>query len=988
MNFDKFKITGLYINTRLTMDSKLREFIFSRQERGELFYTHVSQVQPVGRYNITREDTEEFWRIYCDSVYQNTNSISGLAERQSDYSPVLNDTDIKIRYNPQKHKTVIDNRGRLYRDTHVRKVVSIYQKHLKQIIVDYKPHHGVCFVLEKQHATLDDKGRICNGFHLHFINAFMHKVDQDVHLYPRVKEDINSTNVFLDCDVTASGETIDKVTGKPWLMYGARKQAGGQAYRLSKILDDNCNEITLSQALSDFRLLDVNGVEIDTADREEYLLPRILSVHPENRTPVTLRSDLALITRSRLKRVEQVSVKERDPTKLTEELKTASDLVKLLSSERADNYEDWMDVGWTLYNVGYGTTDALDIWIEFSRRATRDGVFSEKNCVYQWENMRLTNKGIGSLKRLARIDSPEGYKKIQDRQVNKLANDSLNGGHADMARLLHVKFGDEFVCADIEKDIWYAYENHRWVQNTRAVKLRQKISTDLVEYYKRIKKDICNKMGDEDDDGELRKKLNVVNKIIANLKSYPFKSNIMKECAELFYDADFYSQLNANVNLLHFKNGILDLEKMCFRPGTQKDYVSMTTGYEFREHKWDDIEVIECIDHFTKVFPDPELYEYFMEYCASLLKGGNSAKTFLIKTGVGDNGKSINIDFLKLVFGKYMRILPTSLITGQRTQSSQATPELSGIRGVRFCVLQEPNKGDKMNIGIVKELSGNDEIYTRGLFKEGEEVRPMFKLCLICNTLPVLPSDDQATWNRIRVLPYESCFPKDLDRFPVPDSVEEQFRLKRFPRDPFFSEKLPNMKTAFAWMIFEKFKQMKLKGRMPEPEKVRNATAIYRRNNDVFLQFITERIMAEPSNKEATMTVAEAYNAFKTWFEDSYPNLRSKVPNKSELKEDLINKWGELVKGKWIGYRIRTLEDDEREGNILVLREEDLANPGKPVIEEKKEEPEPEKIQPQRKALRHDECEGEGDKFLDVEPESEPDSDDENETIARLLMRK
>ena len=50
----------------------------------------------------------------------------------------------------------------------------------------------------------------------------------------------------------------------------------------------------------------------------------------------------------------------------------------------------------------------------------------------------------------------------------------------------------------------------------------------------------------------------------------------------------------------------------------------------------------------------------------------------------------------------------------------------------RLVVLQEPNKGEVLNSGIVKEITGNDRMYVRGLFEEGLEFRPQFKVVLVC----------------------------------------------------------------------------------------------------------------------------------------------------------------------------------------------------------------------------------------------------------------
>jgi len=914
------------------MDLSLQKFILPRQEKGEGHYTHISQIQPIGKFNITRKDDDDWWKLYCDTLYSNSKMVSGIAERPNDFVPVLNDSDIKVDYKPSVHK--LDTK--LYKDTHIRQTVMIYQKHLKQIVNNYEKKHGICIVLEKDLPLYEkDKDTIKHGFHLHFINTIMNKVDQDVHLIPRVRKEVAEKELFKDIGVEKSDEVIDKsCTNKCWLLYGSRKKDYLQSYRVTKVLDDDCNEITLEEALKDFKLTNVHGDAVEMKDHPlEYYLPRILSIHPGIKDPVAVKSNLNSITKQYMKKAKE-SKKVYDDLPVPDALKKARELMKLISPQRADSFEDWLDIGWVLYNIGDGTEDALDMWIEFSAKTAKKN-FSEASCIYHWEKMEKRNRTIGSLYFYAKTDNPDEYKKIQKKDNDRLFNESLNGGHYDMAKWLFNKYRDEFVCACATKDSWYRYRNHRWQPIEKGLELRNKISTELVNEFKKLKKKVCEDMGDQDDDSELQKRLKTVNKQIANLKSSPFKTNIMKECTELFLDSMFVEKLDTDPDLMHFSNGVLDLKEQRFRPGKPSDYISLTTGYDYQEYSWDSQEVIEVEDHFSKVFPDPELKQYFMEYSASLLRGFNSSKTFLNMSGEGDNAKSINMDLMKLALGKYMKILPTSLIVGKRTQSSQATPELSGIQGVRFAILQELNSKDVINIGILKELSGNDIIYIRGLYKDAQEVRPFFKLGLICNKLPKLPCDDPATWNRIRVLPHESCFPKDG----VPDSIEEQFRLKRFPRDPYFSDKLPTMKAPFMWMMFDTWKSVQKNGRMKEPEKVRNATAMYRKQNDVFLQFIAERIIYDPTNIKALMSKVEVYNAFKLWFEDSYPNLKSQIPSKDEMADEIIKKWGEMtLSHKWKGYRLRTTEDDENEGKAIIIRDEDLAD--EETDEEKKDEEE------------------------------------------------
>jgi phage/plasmid-associated DNA primase len=268
------------------------------------------------------------------------------------------------------------------------------------------------------------------------------------------------------------------------------------------------------------------------------------------------------------------------------------------------------------------------------------------------------------------------------------------------------------------------------------------------------------------------------------------------------------------------------------------------------------------------------------------------------------------------MLGEYAVKLPTSLIVGKRTQSSAACPELVRAgNGVRWAILQEPDKKDIINIGILKELSGNDSFFARGLFQAGGEIEPMFKLSVICNDPPSIPYSDKATWNRIRVIPFESTFCND-----APDTIEEQLLQKRFPKDPYFSEKIPLLVKTFAWVLLERRK----KGiKLVEPEKVKMATDGYRKKNDSYQQFVEECIIADPAGR---INLPDLYARFKEWYRDSFP--AQSIPVKSEVKEYYCKVWGDPEKangGTWRGRRAITIEDEVEKGDVLLLSENDFS---------------------------------------------------------------
>ena len=59
-----------------------------------IFHTHVSMVQPRGKYQFDRQGIEDLWEVYCK---ESKESIVGIAEKPQYYLPVLADIDIKVK---------------------------------------------------------------------------------------------------------------------------------------------------------------------------------------------------------------------------------------------------------------------------------------------------------------------------------------------------------------------------------------------------------------------------------------------------------------------------------------------------------------------------------------------------------------------------------------------------------------------------------------------------------------------------------------------------------------------------------------------------------------------------------------------------------------------------------------------------------------------------------------------------------------------------
>jgi P4 family phage/plasmid primase-like protien len=883
------------------------------------YHTHVSMMNPVGTFQINRNYMEAFWESYCTSIKDDEKSCFGIAEKLQAHFPILVDFDIKILYTEDKDVT------RLYNRYQLESIVRDYQEVIRSIVDNYETKHAICFVLEKPayKVVSGNNEYIKSGFHLHFPYVFLSKSDHEVHLIPRIKKMINKSNLFKNLGIENAGDLIDNsYTKNPWLLYGSKKSENMDPYKLSCILDEERDEMTLENALKEYKIYDADEVEIALKpDNYEFYLPRVLSVVPWFRQITELKPNLQSLIK-----ISTGSSEKKDYVvkNMTEILDKASKLLSIISDSRAADYSNWMQIGWALYNISNGAENGLALWLNFSARCQEK--FKESDCISLWDKMIKNDPPmtIGTIKYFARQDNPVEYSKILNSYTDEYIKQSLEGSHNDLAKACYERFGSEFVCASISQNLWFQYSNHRWKKSEEGVFLRQKLSEDIVKIFKDKQDELYIKIGkatNEADKNIYGAQLKQIQKMIQCLKSTPFKANVMKECKDIFYNEKFLENLDKNRWLVGFQNGVYDLQKNCFREGVPEDYISLQMPISYSEYSEDDQLVQEVHEFLTKIFPDKKVRDYFLDISSEVFVGGNQRKHVYFWSGEGDNGKSITQMFFEKMLGAYAVKLPTSLIVGKRTQSSQASPELVRAgNGVRWAILQEPDKKDNINIGILKELSGNDSFFARGLHQAGGEIEPMFKLTVICNDPPTISYSDKATWNRIRVIPFESTFNKN-----APATWEEQLRQKHFPVDPHFHEKIPNLLKPFAWVLLEHRKSGNIK--MVEPDKVILATDHYRKKNDSYQQFVDECIVMD---KKSGINLSELYNRFKDWFKDSFPGQT--LPTKSEVREYYNKAWGEPVRATWKGRRLFTVEDemknkmDDFNEEELVLNEEDFSN--------------------------------------------------------------
>jgi P4 family phage/plasmid primase-like protien len=578
-------------------------------------------------------------------------------------------------------------------------------------------------------------------------------------------------------------------------------------------------------------------------------------------------------------------------------------------------YDKWLRVGLALHN----TSDKLFLtWMLFSAKSSK---FSFDNIMKHydtWNAFVYNPDGLTrrSIMYWAKNDCLEDYNRIRQETIDNfihqtICNETTNDASTDvdLASVLYTIFKDRFVCVSVKDNQWYEFDKNRWVECDQGNSLRALISKDMHDIYTRKHREIMDFTSGLDPTSEqytsARKRSRRIVDICTKLKTTSFKNNIMREVREQFYDKDFIETIDTRPELLCFKNGVIDFKQKIFRRGQPDDNLSKTTKIDYvtldeDKHKTTITEINEFME---QLFPEDELRSYMWDHLASTLIGTNRDQTFNIYIGGGSNGKSKLIELMSACLGEYKAVLPITAVTQKRAMIGGASPELAVLKGVRYAVMQEPTKGDRINEGILKEITGGDEMNARALFKNTISFVPQFKLVVCTNVLFDIKSNDDGTWRRIRLCPYKSKFCED----PKTDDPEEPYQ---FLIDKNLDVKLKTWVNVFMSMLVKK--AFETGGLVKSCAAVMASSNKYRNAQDYLSEFFRDKIRPV-ADEDTFVKKTELYEEFKKWYIVQHGK---NIPKGNELYDYMTKKYGKPSGKGWKKCRIvYDDEDDEAAGD-------------------------------------------------------------------------
>ena len=407
-------------------------------------------------------------------------------------------------------------------------------------------------------------------------------------------------------------------------------------------------------------------------------------------------------------------------------------------------------------------------------------------------------------------DFTRGWLRLQAPQHRAQARIAYEFAADNQCKLMHV--------AEIG---WFSYTGERWVEDTGA-----KAAMNAV--FETIRRLAPKAVGDKE-----------LSLDLLRAQSAPGVKGVLDLAAAMPGIAVRADDLDADPYLLNTPAGTVNLRTFDV---LEHDPLHRLT--KITRGSYDEFASCAMWEAFLeRVLPDPAVRSYLQRFMGVALVGEQLEHVLLIATGEGRNGKGVTYETLGHSLGTYAHFAPSTLFEKTKGNANAATPALFGLRGARFVALSETEKTARIAAALLKSLTGGDPVTARSLYGSPITFSASWLIMLITNHLPVLPADDPAVWERVRVAPFDVVIPKP-------------------ERDPHLKRKLRAEADGILTWMLKGLQEYWIHG-LNEPAAVSAATNSYASKQDNVARFIEAMCTTTPSN--GGNTTKELHDAYKEW---------------------------------------------------------------------------------------------------------------------------
>jgi putative DNA primase/helicase len=292
-------------------------------------------------------------------------------------------------------------------------------------------------------------------------------------------------------------------------------------------------------------------------------------------------------------------------------------------------------------------------------------------------------------------------------------------------------------------------------------------------------------------------------------------------------------------HLLVTPSGTVDLRSGVLGPNDPKQLLTQCTTVPYEPEAEPPQRFGELVNKLAG--DDPETVMWLWRAIGYTLTGDVREDAVFYLRGPGGNGKSTLVKTLFGILGAYAAKLDIRVLA---SGSEFHATEIANLRGARFVVSSEIDKGMRLRESVLKDLSGGEVQTPRDIQQKAKDAArwvPSCKLWLYGNHDLAVTGTDDGIWRRLNKIESSHKFPKSGLR----DALAEQEGIAILAMA---------VSAAGYWYAHG----------LGQPARVKAHTDAYRREQDVLGQFFSERVVFEPGAFVSGVELRAMYEVWRT----------------------------------------------------------------------------------------------------------------------------
>lgn len=167
--------------------------------------------------------------------------------------------------------------------------------------------------------------------------------------------------------------------------------------------------------------------------------------------------------------------------------------------------------------------------------------------------------------------------------------------------------------------------------------------------------------------------------------------------------------------------------------------------------------------------------EIQLALCTALgytMSGFRRERCAFVVYGGGGTGKSTILNIAGHIFGEYSGALGPDKLMVRRNEDVPS--HFATLIGKRMIQVPELDALGLVDTALLKRLTGGDAIQTRRMRQDDITVRFTGAMWLTANELPKVPSQEDAFWGRLKLIPWNRSVPKEEVDYYLEDKLKDE----------------------------------------------------------------------------------------------------------------------------------------------------------------------------------------------------------------------